>query len=144
MIEKQVRARLRGEYTYQSERVKNLLRVIYHDEFLAWEQWEEQSKKLGFAQFYEQFRHDPSILGRINGSLRFNFLKSEERREAEVALRDLDSIADKWRAARLQVDQMDARIAQALEKEPQVKSLRETQSQAIARVRDGQDACLID
>lgn len=140
MIEEQVRNRIRGDFAYQSEKVKNLLRAIYRDPVLAWENWNTQIERFGFEAFERNFSRKPQMLGRMNGTLRFNFWKSWEYREAERALSDLRRLSGQWRSAQAQVEQMDARITEAKAQEPQVRSSRETQRQARTQVRTDKDS----
>lgn len=130
MIEEQVRKRIRGDFAYQSEKVRNLLRAIYRDPVLAWEEWNTQIKRQRFDVFQRNLRQSPQMLGRMNGTLRFNFWKSPDYREAEHALADLFRLSGQWRSAQVQVEQMEARIAEAVTQEPEIKNRRKTQSQS--------------
>ncbi len=67
MIEEQTRKRIQGDFTYQSEKVKNLLRAIYRDPVLAWEQWSRQIERQGFEAFKRNLSHGLQTLGRMNG-----------------------------------------------------------------------------
>ena len=111
MISAQTAARIERDYDYQSERVKNLLRLAYRDPVLAWESW-EQIGSASVDRLKEMLRRKPLKLGRLNGKLRFNFLKDQRYRESEHALSELIRLAPPWKSAQLQMQQLHERQAE--------------------------------
>ena len=101
MIEEHVRQRLRREYDYQNEKLKNWLRIIYRDPDAAMEK--------------------PQMLGPLNGSIWFNFWKSTEYQTSEHRIHDLCASLRRWEDAYVQMEQIDERIAEAQAAEKQMQ-----------------------
>lgn len=115
MIENHIQTRLRREYEYQSEALKNWLRIVYRDPDAAWERLQAHVARKGFLGLETKLRERPRTLGRLNGAMWFNFWKSTQYQVSEQRVGDLCTSLRRWETAYVQLEQIDARIAEALE-----------------------------
>lgn len=121
MIEEHVRQRLRREYDYQNEKLKNWLRIIYRDPDAAMEKLHAHVLRHGFLKLDAKLRDKPQILGALKGSIWFNFWKSTEYQTSEHRIQDLCAGLRRWEDAYVQMEQIDERIAEAHAAEKQMQ-----------------------
>lgn len=140
MIDPQFQKRIRGDFAYQSEKVQNLMRAVYRDPDVAWERWKKQNKERRFEVFQRNLNRKPQILGRLRGSLRLNFWKSPDYRDAENALEELHRVAVQWRSAQIQVEQMQARIDESERRKKSNRSDWKLRSQQRLQAKPSKEA----
>ena len=136
MIEDHVRKRIENDYAYQSEKVKNLFRIIYADPEAAWQLWEGRSAMQGFEAFYKRFQRRPGSLGKMNGRLWFNFIKPHAYQDRLTALEDLHRLSERWREAQMHLHQVDERIQEAQAATEKRKAVLEVEREAKAKVKE--------
>ena len=132
-----IKNRLDGEYKLQTEKLRNLLRTIYSDETHAWMKWQQLSEKHGFDDFVKKFQKNPSLLGKLQGKVRFGFLLNEAHHDRERALREMKFVSERWRSAQMQKIQTAARIAeQKQQQKTQTTEAEQVRSQVQQKQRD--------
>ncbi len=129
-------AKLNREESYYEERVKLIFRVVYRDPENAYEKLKAFQDKHGYEKTNQKLSEKPHFFGKLRGRLTLGFMKSKERSDAELAIKDVFYHVKKLHTTRLQLQEAN----RIFEQEQAEKRQRELQNQRQSTMQSSHQA----
>lgn len=89
------------------ERLRVLFNLIFEKPDIAFKKWREIVAKQGFEKALKSVKKKSKKLGRLQGRSFVQFYKSENRKNAELALDEFFKVAKSWHLATLEANQVE-------------------------------------
>lgn len=121
--------RMENETSYYEERLRVIFRVAYRHGDRAFTAWQGLCEKRGFDKAHEALKDNPQSLGKLKGHLILGFKKTQERRDAELVLDELQHFSKKHHLLKLQLE--EARQLLTIQKTQAEQQKRQNQAEAL-------------
>ena len=105
-----IERRMKSDYKFHTEKLKNLFHFIYKDEELAWSIWRHRNIQHGFDKTAQALHNKPKILGKMRGRNIYGFFRNQEFFDRERAIKEVKYNAEKWRVSLMQLEQSQIKL----------------------------------